>query len=128
MKSTARIIYKSYMTYFHTFMPVYFYGMPNGKIQVMYAQFCETQANKSGLQFIFAEHEDFIYDYESDKIYVQNIIELSKADFMHMVDQPDQRIKVFSINDTFNSYEEAQHFLNNKLHNKLDYFVLEQMF
>jgi len=109
-------------------MPVYFYGMPNGKIQVMYAQFCETQANKSGLQFIFAEHEDFIYDYETEKIFFQKFIEISKKDFMHMVDQPDQRIKVFSINDAFNSYEQAQQFLNNKLHNKLDYFVMEQMF
>lgn len=101
MKSSARIIYKSYMSYFHTFMPVYFYGMPNGKIQVMYAQFCDTLANTSGLEFIFAEHEDFAYDYETDKIYLQKFIEISKTDFMKMVDQPDQHIKVFSINDTF---------------------------
>lgn len=128
MKSAARVIYKSYMTYFQTFLPVYFYGMPNGKIQVMYARYSDTQANKSGLEFIFAELEDFVYDYEWDKIYVQKFIEISRKDFMHMVDQPDQRIKVFSINDTFNSYADAQHFLNNKLHNKLDYFVMEQMF
>jgi ABC-type sulfate transport system substrate-binding protein len=109
-------------------MPVYFYGMPNGKIQVMYAKFCDTQANKAGLEFVFADHEDFVYDYESDKIYAQKVIEISKMNFMQMVDQPDQRIKVFSVNDSFNSYAEAQHFLNNKLHNKLDYFVMEQMF
>ncbi len=128
MKSSARIIYKSYMTYFHTFMPVYFYGMPNGKIQVMYARFCDTQTNKSGLEFIFAEHEDFVYNYETDKIYFRKFIEIDRKDFMRMVDQPDQHLKVFSINDTFNSYAEAQHFLNNKQHNKLDYFVMEQMF
>ncbi|HPE77315.1 MAG TPA: hypothetical protein P5210_05905 [Draconibacterium sp.] len=128
MKSSARIIYKSYMTYFHTFMPVYFYGMPNGKIHVMYAQFSDTKTNKSGLEFIFAELEDFVYDYETEKIYVQKFIEVSRNDFMRLVDMPDQRIKVFSINDTFNSYAEAQHFLNNKLHSKLDYFVMEQMF
>ena len=128
MKSSARIIYKSYMTYFHTFMPVYFYVMPNGKIQVMYARFCGTQNNKAGLEFIFAEHEDFIYDYETDKIFFQKFIEISRNDFMHKVDQPEQRIKIFSINDTFNSYTEAQQFLNNKLHNKLGFFVMEQMY
>jgi len=109
-------------------MPVYFYGMPNGKIHVMYAQFSDTKTNKSGLEFIFAELEDFVYDYETEKIYVQKFIEVSRNDFMRLVDMPDQRIKVFSINDTFNSYAEAQHFLNNKLHSKLDYFVMEQMF
>jgi hypothetical protein len=101
MKSRATVIYKSYMTYFHTFLPVYFYGMPDGKIYVVYAFFTKTENNQEGLEFVFAIHEDFRYNHKYDKIFTLDWTELSKADFMKKVDEPDQRIEIIEVRKYF---------------------------
>ncbi len=125
MVMKAKLIHKSYMTYFHTFLPVYFYGMPNGKVYCMYAQFYDSAVKKSELEFVFAEHEDFSYDYQTGKIrgYGQNDISLNL--FREMVEQPDPRIKNIETQGGFESYADAQHFLDNNLEMKINSFELE---
>ena len=114
MESKAKLIYKSYMTYFHTFLPVYFYGMPNGKIYCMYARFYQGEANKSEFEFVFAEHEDFTYDYDSDLVFVYGTKGIDLDGFKDLVDQPNQRIKLIEIYGRMKSYAEAQQFLELK--------------
>lgn len=114
MESKAKLIYKSYMTYFHTFLPVYFYGMPNGKIYCMYGRFFDTKRNSSEIEFVFAEHEGFSYEYQTEELLANGQVRIDLQGFIEMVDQPDQRIKIIKTVGDFSSYSEAQSFLNSK--------------
>jgi hypothetical protein len=126
MTSKAQLIYKSYMTYFHTFLPVYFYGMPNGKVYCMYARFNDSISVKSGLEFVFAEHEDFSYEYQSGKISGYGQTNISLGTFKQMVDQPEPRIRNINTNSGFQSYAEAQFFLEHNPEMRISNFELEK--
>ena len=115
MKTKAKLIYKSYMTYFHTFLPVYFYGMPNGKLYCMYARYPESNPDFSEFEFVFAEHEDFIFNYQAEKILFHGATEISLQNFKKMVDQPDQRVNIIETTSEIESYADAQFFLNDKI-------------
>ncbi|WP_319228503.1 hypothetical protein [Draconibacterium orientale] len=115
METKAKLIYKSYMTYFHTFLPVYFYGMPNGKVYCMYARYPESIPDFSEFEFVFAEHEDFIFNYHSEKILFHGAKEISSQSFKKMVDQPDQRVNIIETSSEIESYADAQFFLNEKI-------------
>ncbi len=114
MEQKARLIYKSYMTYFHTFLPVYFYGMPNGKVYCFYARFIDNKTNRAGLEFIFARHDDFSYDYDSDRITTCGYLEINRQAFTELVDKPEQRITELKICGNLSSYAEAHSFINQK--------------
>lgn len=114
MEQKARLIYKSYMTYFHTFLPVYFYGMPNGKVYCFYARFIDNKTNRAGLEFIFARHDDFSYDYDSDRITTFGNQKITRKAFIDWVDKPDQRITELKVCENLSSYAEAHSFINQK--------------
>lgn len=127
MESNARLIYKSYMTYFHTFLPVYFYGMPNGKVYCIYARFYENSTGNSSLEFVFAEHEDLTYDYGAGKIISLNYSEISLQGFIEIVDKPEQRIRELKVYGNIASYAEAQEFLNTKAKAMVHTLAFEQV-
>lgn len=68
MKSFARLVYQTYTTYLPTVFQAQYYGMPNGKIYLVFSRFYKRAFDKSGLEFVFAEHNDYSYDYEKDTI------------------------------------------------------------
>jgi hypothetical protein len=51
MECFAKLIYKSHMTYIPTNLPVQFYGLPDGKVYLIYARFYDIKFGKSGLVF-----------------------------------------------------------------------------
>lgn len=118
MKTKAVLIYKSYMTYFPTALPVYIYGMPDSSIYIIYTRFYEKNLNNSGLEFVFAELEDFMIDFESGQLFLQKYIKISLADFKEKMDQPDPRLRIVKVLRNIESYAEAQTFLN-KLASKM---------
>lgn len=111
MEKKARLLYKSYMTYFNTFLPVYFYGMPNGKVYCIYARYYNNNANNSKLEFVFAENENLTYNYQSDTIFEMGT-KVTLNNFKELVDQPEQRTRTLKIYSELNSYAEAQALLN----------------
>lgn len=111
METKVRLLYKSYMTYFHTSLPVYFYGMPNGKVYCIYARYDKNNMNNTKLEFVFGENEIFTYNYHSHTISAFGT-EVSLHNFKELVDQPGHRIKKIKIYDGLQSYAEAQSFLN----------------
>lgn len=125
MEAKARLLYKSYMTYFHTFLPVYFYGTPNGKIYCIYGRLSKKLYHESSLEFQFMEHEDFNYDYELDVILAYGDKEISHENFKEMVDQPNQRLKTIKLFGNFTSYAEAQEFLNESVVKMIDNLEME---
>lgn len=112
MKALAKLIHKTYASYLPTAFPAHYYGMPNGKIYLVYSRFYEAAIGESGLEFVFAEHEDFSYDYENETIVPKCSEKMHLPVFAEYVDNPDTRINVFTINRQFSSYGEAQVFLN----------------
>lgn len=114
MEIKTRLLCKSHLTYFSTDMPVYFYGMPNGKIYCFYARFFEISLNHTELEFVFGVHEDFTYDYESGKIIAYGFKEIHISDYVETVNSPDQRIRMVNVYRFFDSYADAHVFLNKK--------------
>lgn len=114
MKPLAKLIHKTYASYLPTAFPAHYYGMPNGKIFCVFSRFYEVTFGKSGLEFVFAEHKDFSYDYEKETIMpAQRKLKKSPV-FSEQVDFPRAKIDVFSIKREMQSYGEAQVFLNSE--------------
>ena len=108
MEVYSRLLFKSYMAYLPTSLPVYFYGMPDNKIYLVYARNYEKSFDETGLEFVFAYHKDFTYDYDSYTIYYRNTIETSLSDFIDTIEQPSQRLKIKKVYRKINSYSRAQ--------------------
>jgi hypothetical protein len=114
MEIKTRLLCKSHLTYFSTDMPVYFYGMPNGRIYCFYARFSEVRLNHSIPEFVFAVHEDFTYNYESGKIIAFGFKETPLSDYTEIVNGPEQRVRIMNVYQFLESYADAQLFLNTK--------------
>lgn len=114
MKPLAKLIHRTYASYLPTAFPAHYYGMPNGKIFLVFSRFYDEAFGKSGLEFVFAEHKDFSYDYEKETI-MSSRRKLTKSPvFAEQVDYPRAKINVLSIRRELKSYGEAQIFLNNE--------------
>jgi len=100
------------MTYFPTSLPVYFYGMPDNKIYLIYARFYDINFNKSGLEFVFAEQEDISINYETGQIITREYLKIDLNDFKEFVDRPDPRLKIVNVFRNLDTYSEAQVILN----------------
>lgn len=112
MKSLAKLIYQTCATYRPTAFPAHYYGMPNGKIYLVFSRFYKGGFNSSGLEFVFAEHNDFSFDYESETIVSKQENTNKKQIFAEQVDSPNTKFNIFSINRKLRSYAEAFSFLN----------------
>lgn len=114
MKPLAKLIHRTYASYLPTAFPAHYYGMPNGKILLVFSRFYEASFGDTGLEFIIAEHKDFSYDYEKETIQATTN-KLNKTQvFEEQVDFPRAKIDVISISRKLKSYGEAQIFLNNE--------------
>ena len=112
MKPIAKLIHRTYASYLPTAFPAHYYGMPNGKIFLVFSRFHEAAIGKSGLEFVFAEHKEFVYDYKNDTI-VSTSKQLKQTPvFAEQVDYPQAKFNVFTINRDLNSYGEAQILIN----------------
>lgn len=114
MKPLAKLIHRTYASYLPTDFPAHYYGMPNGKIFLVFSRFYEVAFGQCGQEFIFAEHKDFSYDYENETVKpAQRKLKKSTV-FAEQVDCPRAKINILSIKREVKSYGEAQIFLNNE--------------
>lgn len=108
----ARLVYKSNNTCFHTFLPVYFYGLPSGKMVVLFTREKENlQLNKS-VEWVLAEHLDFKFDYELDAIVDTQNRELDFEEFMEYTDKLEQHVKHLRTFGNFSTTTDAQQYFN----------------
>lgn len=112
MEPVARLIYKTNMSYLQTSQPVNFYGLPDGNVYLIYSRFYKINFERSGQEFVFAKHEEFVYDYDFDKLYLNPESKNYFPVYPEMVDKPEPKIRIFKVYRSFNSYGEAQHHLN----------------
>ena len=114
MAPRAKLIHKTHTTYLPTPFPVHFYGMPNGKIYLVFSRFYEVDYGKTGIEFIFAVHKEFYYDYEKDELNSVHNEFFSNPIYSETIDKPEPKIKTLKIYRDLNSYGEAQALLNQK--------------
>jgi len=108
MKPTVLLIHKTFTSYLPTSLPVSFYGLPDGNIYIIYSRFYEIDFDHSGLEFVFARHEEFYYNFETQKlILLDNAEELYPVAF-ELVDKPVPKIKIIKVSRNLQSYNEAQ--------------------
>ncbi len=114
MKKVAKLIHQTYVSYLPTAFPAHYYGMPNGKIYLVFSRFYEVDYGKTGLEFVFAEHKDFSFNYETDTIFSSGQQQNHNPIFAEYIDNPNSKYDIFSISRKLNSYGEARLFLNKK--------------
>jgi len=119
MKFKAQLIYKSLNTCFQTSLPVYFYGLPNGEMLVLFASCKNYFPDDTALKWTVAEHLDFMYDYESDSVLTMDSREIDIEEFMELADNLEQRIKTIATFGNFSTKTEAQQYLDVNLYNML---------
>lgn len=112
MKTFAKLVYRTYTSYLPTVFPAHYYGMPNGKIFLVFSRFYGAAFGKSGLEFVFAEHKDYSYDYKTETIIPAKRKRKNSRVFAEHVDYPRAKFNIFSISRKLKSYGEAQVFLN----------------
>ena len=114
MKNFAKLIHKSNITYLPTNLPVQFYGLPNGKVYLIYACFYKIKFDRSGLEFILAEHMEFYYNYVNEKLFQLGNLDTQLPMYSEMVDKMNPKIRILKVNREFNSFAEAFVQLNKK--------------
>ena len=124
MEPVARLIYKTNMSYLPTSLPVNFYGMPNGKVYIIYSRFYEINYGRSGQEFVLAVQQEFFYDYETGKLYLVSGAKKEYPVFPEMVDKPHPLIKILKVYRKFKSYAETECYLNS-IGNEMNMMVMQ---
>ncbi len=114
MENYARLIHKSHITYLPTNFPVQFYGLPDGKVYVIYARFYEIKFQRSGIEYVTAEHLEFLYNYSENKLILRGNTDSKAKIYPESVDKPNPKIKILKVNRELNSFAEAFLQLNKK--------------
>lgn len=113
METFAKLIHRTNVSYLPTLFPVHYYGMPNGKIFVVFSRYYEIKFGGSGLEFIFALHKDYSFDYDTERIIQNQKSDYgSKMIFPELLDHPDMKIVIVKIARGVNSYGQALNVLH----------------
>ncbi|QIA09306.1 hypothetical protein [Draconibacterium halophilum] len=114
MEALAKIIHQTPASYLPTAFPAHYYGMPNGKIYLVFSRFYELAIGQTGIEFVFAEHGDYSYNYETGEIIPLPSVERKLQVFSEEVDHPNLRINIFTTKRNLQSYGQAQAYLNDE--------------
>ena len=114
MENYARLIHKSYMSYLPTKLPVQFYGLPDGKVYLIYASFYEVGFERSGIEYVIAVQEEFLYDYKNEKLINASDSKKHLTVYNEMVDKPNPKIKIQKVYRSVNSFGQAFKILTKK--------------
>jgi hypothetical protein len=110
MKSFVKLIYRSNISYFPSKLPVQFYGLPDGKVYVIFARFYEIAFDRTYLEFVFAEHKEFSYDFENEKLIPH--CNWNAPVYNEIVDKPEPKVEIVQTLRNLNSFAEAYDQLN----------------
>ena len=114
MKNFAKLIHQSNITFIPTNLPVQFYGLPDGKVYLIYARFYKIKFDRSDLEFVLAEHMEFNYNYVNEKLFQLGNLDSKLPMYSEMVDKMNPKIKILKVYREFNSFAEAFVQLNKK--------------
>lgn len=107
MKNKPVLISKCYCSQYPTQLPVYFFGMPEGTILALYARFYAINFNETGLEFVFAELEDFTMNILTGEICHPANNKINISDFNSTVNQREPRLKIIKVHRKLKSFDDA---------------------
>ncbi len=114
MKSFVKLIYRSNISYFPSKLPVQFYGLPDGKVYVIFGRFYEIQYDRTYIEFVFAEHKEFSYDFDSERLIPHDGSDRKFPVYNESVDKPEPKVEIIKTFRDINSFAEAYNHLNIK--------------
>ncbi len=114
MESNYRLLHKSNNTHLQTSLPVYFFGLPDNSIYLIYARIYEVNFNKSGLEFVFALLEEYNYDFDNNQIITGEYDKIDLTRFRKSVESREPQIKIIKSYRNIRSFVDAQKFLGRK--------------
>lgn len=121
MEPVARLVHKTYTTFLPTAFPAHYYGMPDGKIYLIFSRFYNAAYGQAGLEFVFAEHREFSYDYENNKIFQREKEKQLLPVFAETIDKPHPKLKILDTIRDLRSYGEALLVLNQRAAEKVKF-------
>jgi len=115
MRPVAKLLHKTCTTYLPSASPAHFYGMPDGNIYVIFSRFYNLSFDRSGIEFLFAIHKEFSFDYENEKVLSMDRTSNPLPVFAETIDKPNPKIKIVETRRDLNSFGEALMYLNNSV-------------
>ena len=112
MKRLAKPIHVANASYLPTPFHVEYLGMPNGKIYIIFSRYHKTEKGHSGIEFVFAVHKEYIFDYEKEIVIKPGNSLHPQVIFPELVDKPDLQLEEIKIERNIRSYAEALKLLN----------------
>jgi len=125
MQTLAKLIHRATASYLPIAFPALYYGMPNGRIYIVYSRFYEIGFEGSGLEFVFAIHKEFKYDYDNEIIIPRKKFGFNSPIFAEQVDKPNPKMNIVKICRGLNSYGEAVNLLNREAKEMYSYNINE---
>ena len=110
----AKLIHDACMNYLPTNLPAQFYGLPDGKVYVVFARFYTNKFKRSDIEYVFATHEEFLYDYENEKLTFIDCNNIEIPVYNESVDKDYPKINIFKELRTIQSFGEAALLLDKK--------------
>lgn len=114
MKQIAKQIYQTSASYLPTPFQVQYYGMPNGKIWFIFSRFCKSEVGNAGIEFVFAQHKEFYFDYEKETVLKPGNLMHPTAVFPELVDKPELQYEEIKVSRDIKTYAEALNLVNNE--------------
>lgn len=120
MEKYARLIHQAQITFLPTSFPVKYFGMPNGKVYILFARLKKKEPRFSRMEYVLAEHLDFDYNYQTDTLIPKNGLKCHKKVYNEMVDNPDPKTKILKIYSRVTSFTDAYAKLNKIAHTQMN--------
>lgn len=114
MDTFVKLIHQANMTYLPTKLPAQFYGLPDGKVYLIFPRFYEIKFDRTYLEYVMAEHKEFSYDYEREKLIPHTLSQKNAPVYNEMVDKPEPKIEILKIYRNLTSFAQARALLNRK--------------
>lgn len=104
--TAAKLIHKTYASFLSTVFPVHYYGFPDGKICILFSRFYKKECGGSGIEFVYAVHKDFNFDYNNEVITSKNKTDKTPV-FAETIDNADSKYEIIRTCREVTSYAEA---------------------
>jgi hypothetical protein len=114
MIPAAKLLYRSNMTYLPSNLPVQYYGLPDGKVHIVYGRFYDAGYGKSGVEYVFAVHREFSYNYNLEKIVPKDFSAFNFPFDNSILDNQNPKINIVNVTRNIHSLSDAFNLLNEK--------------
>lgn len=110
--TAAKLIHTTPASYLPTAFPVHYYGMPDGKVYLLFSRFYRKEGGGTGVEFVFAVHKDFGFDYKNEVVIAKGKPEKNQV-FAELLDNDHIHYEIVKVVRNLNSYGEAVKQLSN---------------